>query len=256
MKKFTLSAILLLLCVLGAGAYNLHEESMTYKVMFKWGLINKQAGTVTIETRKDGNDYYSSELIGRSAGWADPFFSVRDTLRATINKSTLEPVFYEKIAREGGDYKHDVIRYTRNGEKVTGKCTRDRQRKKERSVTKIDTTLQATGMTLDILSAFYYMRHLDYSRMKAGEAATATIFSGQRKETLRITYHGTERVQLDNKHILCYYITFTFTGSNGKKSSDDMYAWISVDSARIPLKMKGNLPVGSVNCYYVGEKTR
>lgn len=253
MRKISLLIYLLIAGIVDAAAYNLHEETMTYKVMYKWGLIHKQAGTVEIVTRNDGNGYYSSELTGRSASWADHIFSVRDTLRGVIKSSTLEPMFYEKIAREGGDYKHDVIRYTRASEKITGQCTRTRRRKKETVTTVIDTTLHSTGMTLDILSAFYYMRHIDYATMKPGEAVTATIFSGRKKETLRITYHGKERIDIDSRRVLCYYITFTFTGDNGKKSSDDMFAWISMESSRIPLMMKGNLPVGSVRCYYTGK---
>lgn len=253
MRKLAIFLVMAFAGYAGAHAYDLQEETMTYKVMYKWGLIHKQAGSVTIETRNDGNGCYSAELTGRSASWADHIFSVRDTLRGVIKSSTLEPVFYEKIAREGGDYKHDVIRYKRSGDKVTGECSRKSKRKKESSVSVTDTTLHSTGMTLDILSAFYYMRHIDYASMKPGDDVKATIFSGRKKETLRITYHGKERVDIDGKRVLCYYITFTFTGNNGKKSSDDMFAWISMERDRIPLMMKGNLPVGSVRCYYTGK---
>ncbi|MDE5573507.1 MAG: DUF3108 domain-containing protein, partial [Muribaculaceae bacterium] len=44
---------------------------------------------------------------------------------------------------------------------------------------------------------------------------------------------------------------FTFTSEkNGKvKTSDDLYAWISTDSNRMPLKMEGKLPVGTVKAF-------
>lgn len=217
--------------------------------MYKWGLINKQAGSVTIDTRSSGDGFFTSELTGRSASWADHLYSVRDTLRGRIDARTYEPVFYEKIAREDGDYKHDHITYQRHGKEVTGQCHRIQRRKKDTKDTEIHTTLHASGMTVDILSAFYYMRHLDYAKMQPGESVRATIFSGKKKETLRITYHGLQSIELGRKAVETYYITFTFTGDEGKKSSDDMFAWISTDSRRVPLKMKGNLPIGSIQCF-------
>ena len=32
------------------------NEKITYRVMYKWGLINKQAGTVTIDTRLNSDN--------------------------------------------------------------------------------------------------------------------------------------------------------------------------------------------------------
>ncbi len=250
MKKSSIFLLIFIaLASLRAVAYELHDESIKYKVMYKWGIISKQAGSVTIDTRASDNGFFTSELTGRSASWADHIFSVRDTLRGRINSRTYEPVFYEKIAREDGDYKHDRITYQRKGGTMIGECIRIQRKKKDKKDTEIRTTLQAEGMTVDILSAFYYMRHLDYAKTDPGSSVTANIFSGKKKETLRITYHGLQTIEIDRKQVETYYITFTFTGDGGKKSSDDMFAWISTDSRRVPLKMKGNLPIGSIQCF-------
>ena len=78
--------------------------------MFKWGLINKKAGVVSITLAEDG-DKYSSRLTGTSASWADRFFKVRDTLSGRMTKKDMTPLFYEKIAHEGGKHKHDIVTY-------------------------------------------------------------------------------------------------------------------------------------------------
>ena len=49
-----------------------------------------------------------------------------------------------------------------------------------------------------------------------------------------------------------YHITFKFTQEGGKKSSDDLDAWMSTDEARIPILLVGKLPVGQIKCYYKG----
>ncbi len=231
-------------------AYTPSVEKLRYKVMYKWGIISKQAGTVTLSTHDFDDGYFRSTLVGRSASWADKFYSVRDTLTGTIMEDSLEPVYYEKIAREGGEFKRDVIEYDRTTGEVIGNCHRWREQKKTKEMVYSTVSISGTGTTLDMLSSFYYMRHIDYQVMEPGQSVTTNIFSGTKKETLKITYHGIKKVEIDNKKYPCYYIRFTFTTGNGKKSSDDMQAWISTDGNRIPLLMVGNLPIGSIRCYY------
>lgn len=46
-----------------------------------------------------------------------------------------------------------------------------------------------------------------------------------------------------------YHIKFNFTQDGGKKSSDDIDAWISTDSRHIPLYLVGKLPIGEIRVY-------
>jgi len=168
-----------------------------------------------------------------------------------MNALTMEPSRYEKITHEGGEYKRDLITYTRSGHHVKAKCHRWKQKNKKKPLTESSIELEADGLTLDMLSAFYYMRSLDYASMKPGDKKTLNVFSGKRKELLTITYHGSEDVKIDKTSHPAYKISFTFTGEGGKKTSDDMEAWISTAPDRIPLKLEGKLPVGKVQCFYV-----
>ena len=62
---------------------------------------------------------------------------------------------------------------------------------------------------------------------------------------------GKENVEIRDEICPAYKVSFTFTGEGGKKTSDDMWAWISADTDHIPLKLEGKLPVGKVQCFYV-----
>ena len=252
MKKLLFITVAILFCLtIAAQSYKPSTESLKYSVNYKWGLISKQAGTVTLTTHDFKDGLFQSTLVGRSATWADKFYTVRDTLMGTMTTRTFEPVYYEKISHEGGDFKRDIIRYKRSQpDSVTGNCDRWRKRKKDTEVVYSQNLLIATGMTLDMLSSFYYMRQVDYPAMNPGESVTANIFSGSKKEVLKITYLKKEAVEIDNHNYDTYYIKFSFTSNGGKKSSDDMFAWISTDESRIPVMLLGNLPIGSIRCYY------
>lgn len=251
LKLYTL-ILSILSSLMSLTAATFSDESLDYKVMYKWGLINKQAGHATLTLRNQG-DQYITQLTAASEKWADRFYMVRDTLNGIIIKRGFLPIFYEKIAHEGGDYKHDIVNYTRNGNNVTGHCTRVRQKNKKKPISTDTKILEAQGATIDMLSAFYYMRSLNYPTMKTGESSNINIFSGKRKELLTITFHGLETIEYDDRTYNCYRISFTFTSDGKTKTSDDMDAWITADSRRIPVRLEGKLPVGKVRCFYTGK---
>lgn len=249
--KITAILLTLILAQINAAATTFGNETLRYKVMFKWGIINSQAGNATLSLKDNGNSY-NAMLAAASEPWADRIYKIRDTLLSTMEKGTMLPLRYEKIAHEDGKYGHDAISYSHNGSQVTGHCTRFK-RKKDNRISTDTITLQANGTTVDMLSVYYYLRAMDFQSMKPGESVTINIFSGKRKELLRLKYHGNETVKVDKTPYQCYRVSFTFTSDGKSKTSDDMEAWISVDSRRIPVKLEGKLPVGKIRCLYTGE---
>lgn len=233
-------------------AFDFANESLNYRVMFKWGLVNKQAGHVTLSLQNHGSNY-RTQLTAASERWADRFYRVRDTLNGVMTRGDLQPIFYEKIAREGSEHKHDIVKFSTQGATVTGKCIRKKFNKKGELTLDESRTLQARGTVVDMLTSFYYMRSLPFNQWKPGHVITVNIFSGKRKELLTIKYLGTEALKFNGKQYNTYHVKFTFTGNDGKTSSDPMEAWLSTDSRRTPLRLEGKLKVGKVQCFYTGS---
>ena len=129
------------------------DEVLNYKVMFKWGLVNKQAGRATLSLHSEP-DYFRATLYARSESWADHFYSLRDTLTSTMRRGDMLPVRYERIAHEDGKYARDVITMTINGELVTGHSVRYRRGRKTSAIGTTEIELEATGPTVDLLSVF------------------------------------------------------------------------------------------------------
>lgn len=249
MKRYFTALLALIAAIAWVQARDLKPETLKYKVMYKWGLINKKAGDVTIALNTTDRTY-QAQLTAATASWADRFYKVRDTLRSEIAKEGFKPLMYQKLAHESKDYNRDQVLYRRQGQNVYGDCSHKwyREGKLKRQQ---DTTLVAQGTTLDMLSAFYFMRSIPYENMQPGYVEKANIYSGKRKELLTIKYLGMESVKTDGKTYHCYKVAFLFTSDGKKKSSDDMFAWITADDSRIPVKLEGKLPVGSVKCFLV-----
>ncbi len=231
---------------------NLKNETLNYKVMYRWGLIHKQAGTARLSITTHGA-HYNTLLTARSDPWADRYYRLRDTLSGTITRKGFIPQKYENIAHEDGDYKHDVITYRHSGNNASATCIRKVKKKKDTQLTTKTTHLEVSGVALDMLSMYYYMRYLDYDKMSKGTTTKLHIFSGSKKELLTIVFDGKETIKYDNKTHNTYHIKFTFTTDSGKETSSPMEAWISADEARIPLKLEGKLKVGKVQCLYTGH---
>lgn len=252
-KRLTLALFLASSAVFSVLARPLGPETINYDVMFKWGLINKKAGVVSITLAEDG-DKYTSRLTGTSASWADRFFKVRDTLSGRMTKKDMTPLFYEKIAHEGGKHKHDIVTYNYSTPGIVkADCIRRAFNKDGDMTVDERRQLEANGAAIDMLTSFYYMRTLPFDKMVAGQKVSIDIFSGKRKEILTIHYNGLRDVRIDKNTYKSYYITFTFTSKGGEKTSDDMDAWISTEPNRIPLRLEGKLPVGKVQCFYSGN---
>ena len=225
------------------------SETLHYVITYKWGLIHKEAGTASLSMREsDGTSHLT--LTARTKPWADKVFCVRDTLISDADSRTMHPRRYVKSAHEGGRFSRDEIRFTRSGNHVSGEASRLRVNKKgERSQSNL--TLKAEGATFDMLSVFYYLRSINYSNLSRGGSETVNIFSGKQTERLTIRCEGKERIKLrDGTHREAWHIRFRFTGNGGRKSSDDIDAWISTDPRHIPLQLIGNLPIGQVRVYY------
>ena len=248
--RIILFPILLLFTLLGIRAADFAPESLHYVITYKWGLIHKEAGTATLSLRPSA-DTYTLTLTAKTKPWADKLYRVRDTLTSVVGRSDLRPRRYVKNAHEGGRYSRDVIDFSYSGTSVKGAAQRLRVGKKGETSTG-SSSLSASGPTFDMLSVFYFLRTLDYRKLSAGESVTANIFSGHQTEKLTIRCLGKERIEMrDNSHAEAWHIKFRFTSHGGKKSSDDIDAWISTGPDHRPLRIYGNLPVGQVRVYLV-----
>ncbi len=253
-KKILLSILLVitLFCIIPAHASQ-PIETLEYKVIYRWGLVNKQAGRAIFSLYNHGSGQYRAEMFARTEPWADHFFSVRDTLISTFSSSTYLPISYNRIAHEGGRYAADIVKFSINGRTTSAHCTRLRRGKKDKTISKSESDLKTEGDAVDLLSSFYYLRALDLNNMKPGNVTTVSIFSGKRKETLRITYNGIETIKIDGRKHVTHKVTFTFTSGAEKNTSDPIRAWLSTSPGNIPLKLEGQLKIGKVQCIYTGH---
>ena len=245
MKRLLITMLLAVAMVMPQQlmAKDFGNETLNYEIVYHWGVIWKHAADATLSLRKTSTGY-NAQLIGKTRSWADKVYPVRDTLKCTMD-ANYKPLHYEKLTHEKDYYARDVIKFSYNYSHTKAHCTRYRKS----GTTSID--LSAKAQAYDMVSVFYMLRNLDYDELSRNKNYTTVIFSGKEKEYLTINYKGVETIKMrDGSKCKAHCIAFKFTQEGGKKSSDNITAWMSTDASRIPLLLVGKLPVGEVKCYY------
>ena len=245
MKRILFTMLLVAAIVLPQQVWgrDFGNETLNYEIVYHWGMIWKHAGDATLSLKKTSSGY-NAQLTGKTRSWADKVYPVRDTLKCTMD-AKLRPLRYEKLTHEKDYYARDVVKFSYNYSHTSAHCTRYRKS----GTTTID--LSAKAQAYDMLSVFYMLRNLDYNELSRNKNYTTVIFSGKEKEYLTINYKGVETIKMrDGSKLKAHRIAFKFTQEGGKKSSDNITAWMSTDDSRIPLMLVGKLPVGEVKCYY------
>ena len=207
----------------------MQPEWLSYDVIYQLGFLWTRAATATLQLTE---------------------YKVRDTLVSDMQRNKeLLPIYYAKLADENGTYRKDEVNYTYDGNSTTGNIRLYRPKRNAIE----DYTLTEPGIVYDMLSIFYVIRTFDFRAMEMYQIYNTKIFSGKNLEYLEIEYLGQEILKQNKKEYSTYKLRFRFYDRTGKKTSDKISAWVSTDNKRIPLKVEGKLPLGSMKAVYTGE---
>jgi hypothetical protein len=99
----------------------------------------------------------------------------------------------------------------------------------------------------DIVSAFYYARTFDYSKMKTGDRAHLENFYKDKTYPLDILYHGKETISVTAGTFDCIILEPLVREGGLFKSDGSIVVWLTDDALRIPIKVKTKVLIGSID---------
>lgn len=211
-------------------------ERLTYDVSWSNYLTAGEATLAVMEQRPTGSSSaYYIVAEGKTVGLVASLYTVYYKADTLLDASSLLPIKGTVFSREG--------RRTRN--KIT---TFDRQA--ERAAYEMHT---ATVMTKDLwvprdaqdaVSAIFVLRTL---ALAPGSKHTMTICDNSQLYRLVATVEGRETIKTGLGPRQALRIRPAIFNEKGEPQGRSLYLWLSDDAARIPLKMKADLPVGSFN---------
>lgn len=230
-KSFILLLTALLTAITGANAWTVPDEELHYSVRFKWGLIDAYVGIAKVSTcNSPGTGTFTATLSGKSIDLFGHYYEAQDTIVGSIMSDAVQLNSTQNISHEHGIFDIETIQ----GNTVHSHVSH-----------------YGSGLTIDLLSVFYYMRQIDYEKYRAGQHFHIDITESDQVEALDISYLGKETLETSGE---TFHITLTFTSRQSGKS-DSMEVWIATGADRTPILIKGSLSVGHMECRYLSAET-
>jgi len=207
-------------------------EQLNYRL--KYGVFTAAEANLRVEaTDKKFGGLPAFHIVadGKTAGLFDVLYKVRNRYETYIDEKTMMPYFYTENRHES-NYKHtDNVTFNHDSDKITA----------------AKGVFPFKGKVFDFLSAYYFSRSIEVSKLKIGETFKLEYFLEDGVHTLSITYVGKERVKSDIGEFNCLKFNPTIIPGRVFRKDSKLYLWITDDENRIPIKAHVELIVGSVS---------
>lgn len=206
-------------------------ELLKYKLHY--GFITGGSATIELRQEKYENaDVFHAIVVGKTTGLVDKIFKVKDIFESYFDMRTTMPYKAIRNVSEGNykllenaifDRHANVVRSDRKGVvKVPNNC-------------------------LDMISAFFYIRRIDFSNYKIGDMVYVdTYFDGL--FPFYIIYKGKETISTEVGEVKCLKFVPIVEPGRIFKENDDMTFWLSDDLNKLPVSVKFDMIVGSFKC--------
>lgn len=239
MNKFIITSFILL-SFSGLNAQELtskkdpvFKDGEQLKYRFRYGFITAAEATLQVrksEVKFDNKPVYQLTAEGKTAGTFNVFYKVRNRYDSYIDQRLFTPYLYTEDIREANYRRKDKARFYQDEKKVvTNKGT-----------------FKSDGQTFDIVSAYYFARNLDLSKIKKGEKFNMDYFLDDGVTNLTVQYLGKERVKTSLGTFNCLKFSPSIQPGRIFRKDSKLYLWITDDQNRIPVKAQVEILVGSV----------
>jgi len=239
MKKFIIFLFFTALVVTSVNAQKKsYHDGEWFKFRIHYGWFNASYATLEVKEEKmGGKDIHHVIGRGKSTGLMDLFFEVDDTYETYIDKNTDLPQKFIRKINEGGHTKNKVIYFDQDHRTAKVK---DLKRDKE-SVHNTEPSVQ------DMLSVFYYLRNkIDPDNLKKGDAIYVNLFFDEENYKFKTVFLGREVLKTEFGKINSLKFRPFVQADRIFKEEESLTFWISDDDNRVPLKIRAELAVGSL----------
>ena len=221
-------------------------ETINYKVHY--GLIN--AADATVETggsleRINNRPCYKATVSGRTTGSFDFFLRIRDQWRAYIDTTSILPIRAQREIAEKGYRKKEVIDFDHENDLAQVFDVRDNKR----------STVKIANNCLELVSGFYYLRTLNFDRMKVGETLRMPGYFDGDNFLLEVVYRGRQTVETKAGTIRTFKLVPKMPNNKLFRGENAISVYLSDDRNKIPVLFQAEMFVGSVKvdmCGYQG----
>ncbi|GAB3172472.1 DUF3108 domain-containing protein [Telluribacter humicola] len=209
-------------------------ERIDYRVHY--GFINAAEAKVEVArsvVSVNNRPCYRVNVTGKTVGAFDMITRVRDQWRSYIDTSAILPHMFYRNIQENNYRKEETVVFNHNSNTAFDK---DQQK-----------SYKVPNNIHDIISGYFFLRTLDFSRIGVGEVVEVPTFFDGEVYKLRIRYGGKSEVKTKFGKIKVLKLVPFIPDNKLFKGENPMTLWVSDDDNKIPVKAEVELVIGSLD---------
>lgn len=206
-------------------------EKLTFDL--NYGFVTAGIAVMQIPKIKkiSGRRAYHVKFEVNSVPSFDWFYKVRDRYETYIDVEGIFPWRFEQHIREGS-YTRDFAAFF------------DQRKRKAKTR---DGEYDVPEYVNDVISAFYYARTMDYSRLKVNDVFRLQNFYRDRVHDLDVIYLGKETVEVPAGKFDCIKIEPLMKEGGLFKHEGRIIIWLSDDDLKVPVRVRTKVVIGHVD---------
>jgi len=224
-------------------------EKLSYNVYYNLGFINIKLGDVVLWVEESIYNNKSVFLVQNSSSTVQKYewiIKVKDYYASYIDKNTMQVERHIQKTFVDDYYTDYEYRFDHAKEKLYVSIENSNTKKY------LD-TLNLIPCLHDLLSACYYPRNIDYSKLIVGEKISLPVILDTNMYNIYYRYLGEEAINIEKKKKLsCIKIAPLLVKTSIFRAGEKMTAWLSNDKNKIPIMMETNLWIGKISVQLTG----
>jgi hypothetical protein len=229
-------------CGLKPIAFSAGEE-LNYSVIYNWGLIWLESAQASFKVKSgihNGKSCYLLNGSGSTYPKYDWFFKVRDVFETYLDSASFRPLKFQANIHEGNKKDKHIYLFNNAHKKAYTIINYGSK------PAKVD-TLKTGSCTIDVLTAIYYARSIDYSNCKKNDTVSISLLVDGTIYPTYVRYLGKETfVSKELGTYRCIKFSPLLIEGTIFKKGEGMIVWVSDDKNKLPIYIETPITVGSI----------
>jgi len=225
-------------------------EELNFEVSYGW--LNLAEAKMQISKRpqnKNNKPHYKIDVYGKTKGAATIFGKVDDNWGTYFELESKLPTTSYRHIEEGKYRKHEFVHFDQQ-EHVAIMELYDRDNKNLQETKEFD----LPGQVQDLVSGFYFLRTMNLGNLKKGETIMIRGFFDKEIYNIKLIFEGTEKIETKLGEKETYIFSPQLPKNKLFRGEFPVKVWVTKDDNKIPVKIKANLFIGSLNLDIVSAK--
>ncbi|KYG82096.1 uncharacterized protein DUF3108 [Roseivirga ehrenbergii] len=187
-----------------------------------------------------GRPTFKIDVFANTSGIFDFFSPVRDNWGTYFDTTRFVPHQFYRYISEGRFRKNEILYFDQSDKRVTvAKLEKESRQLKE----KIEHDMTTDEMQ-DMVSGYYYLRMIDFDKIKVGEIITINTFFDDKEKPFSIKFMGREVVKTKLGKVNALILVPIMKKDGLFEEDNTLKVWLSDDYNKIPLKFQAKIFVG------------